>query len=94
MSDYGLSRAQAAYDAMTPREAGPCPKCEAEEWRQKVLSLLEDAPMSDCNRDGYMDRLRELAAEVADDVDVYVTREDGELCGKHAPKREDYDDAR
>ena len=30
MTDRGLSAAQRAYDAMTPRESGPCPECEAE----------------------------------------------------------------
>lgn len=71
---------------------GECPRCVAEEWRQRVLGLLDDAPMRDRDRELYDDRLREMAEEVADDVSVYVEGEDGELCSKHAPRKEDYDD--
>lgn len=87
----GLSRAQAAYDAMEPSDGGECPECVAEEWRQRVLSMLDDAPMSKRDRALYADRLAELGYDVSDDVRDYIEREDGEPCGKHKPKREDYD---
>lgn len=88
----GLSRAQRAYDAMTPSDCGPCPKCEAEEWRQRVLSMLDDAPMRVRDRALYDDSLRSMAQSVADDVEYYLEREDGELCSQHEPKRDDYED--
>jgi hypothetical protein len=91
VSNYPPGCTQAMHDRHYA-DAGPCPECEAEEWRQRVLCLLDEAPMSTKDRALYVYRLKELSDPVHDDVRDYTEREGGVPCTKHAPKRDDYED--
>ena len=84
MTDYGLSRAQRAYDNAMPHESGVCPRCAAADARLALSSLASDLGAD------WTDVLKAAADELADAAEENV--DEVMFCHKHEPKRDDYED--
>lgn len=88
----GLSRAQRAYDAMTPRDCGPCPTCAGKAAERAFLECVADLCDGlnvSTDRDRWWHLVKRAAQYVRDDVADGVEEDGGEECRKCSPGRDD-----